>query len=87
MRIITDAIKRAPTQALLNEAGIDTLKSRRECNMLLFFHKIIHNATPEYLQDLKPGSTSQNRHNFGDCMILYHQGHAYVNISFLLCQK
>ena len=53
-KIITGGIVRTPTIHLYNEVGLETLKARRDRNVLLFFFKIINNMVPDYLQDLKP---------------------------------
>ena len=63
LRIITGAIIRTPTQALLNESGFETLKTRRERNIILFFHKIIKSNVPTYLYELKPETTNRGRYN------------------------
>ena len=54
VRIITGGIIRSPTNLLYEEIGIETLKKRREKNIVLFFHKIIHNNAPSYLLEFKP---------------------------------
>ena len=53
-KIITGGIVRTPTNNLYNEIDMETLKARRERNVLLFFFKIIYNMVPSYLQELKP---------------------------------
>ena len=49
-KIITGGIVRTPTNNLYNEIGMETLKARRDRNVLLLFFKIIHNMVPSYLQ-------------------------------------
>ena len=63
-KIITGGIVRAPTNNLYNEIGMETLKVRRERNVLLFFFKIIHNMVPSYLQELKPDKKKSGRYAF-----------------------
>ena len=60
-KIITGGIVRTPTNNLYNEIGMETLKVRRERNVLLFFFKIIHNMVPSYLQELKPDKKKSER--------------------------
>ena len=45
-KIITGGIVRTPTNNLYDEIGMETLKVRRDRNVLLFFFKIIHNMVP-----------------------------------------
>ena len=63
-KIITGGIVRTPTNNLYNEIGMETLKVRRERNVLLFFFKIIHNMVPSYLQELKPDKKKSGRYTF-----------------------
>ena len=49
---------------MYNEIGMETLKVRRERNVLLFFFKIIHNMVPSYLQELKPDKKKSGRFTF-----------------------
>ena len=43
---------------------METLKARRDRNVLLFFFKIIHNMVPSYLQELKPDNKKSGRYMF-----------------------
>ena len=61
-RIITGGIIRTHTINLYNEVGLETLKIRRERNVLLFFFKIIHYLVPSYLLELKPDKKPQGRY-------------------------
>jgi hypothetical protein len=61
MRIITGCITRTSTQLLYEETNLEKLAKRRERSILLFFHKIINNNTPDYLQEMKP-DINVNRH-------------------------
>ena len=63
-KIITGGIVRTPTNNLYKEIGMETLKIRRERNVLLFFFKIIHNMVPSYLQELKPDKKKSGRYTF-----------------------
>ena len=63
-KIITGGIVRTPTINLYNEVGMETLKARRDRNVLLFFFKIINNMVPDYLQELKPEKTKPGRYMF-----------------------
>ena len=63
-KIITGGIVRTPTNYLYNEIGLETLKTRRDRNVLLFFFKIMHNMVPGYLQELKPEKQKQGRYMF-----------------------
>ena len=63
-KIITGGIVRTPTIHLYNEVGLETLKARRDRNVLLFFFKIINNMVPDYLQDLKRENTTPGRYMF-----------------------
>ena len=51
---------------LYNEAGLGTLKTRRDRNGLLFFFKIIHSMFTGYLQELKPVKPKPGRYTFGN---------------------
>ena len=62
LRIITGAIIRTPTNCIYEEAGIETLKVRRERNVLIYFHKIVNGLVPNYLNELKPLSTRRERY-------------------------
>ena len=63
-KIITGGIVRTPTIHLYNEVGLETLKARRDRNVLLFFFKIINNMVPDYLRDLKPEKSTPGRYMF-----------------------
>ena len=63
-KIITGGIARTPTNNLYDEIGMETLKVRRDRNVLLFFFKIIHNMVPSYLQELKPEKQKPGRYMF-----------------------
>ena len=63
-KIITGGIVRTPTNNLYDEIGMETLKVRRDRNVLLFFFKIIHNMVPSYLQELKPEKQKPGRYMF-----------------------
>ena len=63
-KIITGGIVRTPTIHLYNEVGLETLKARRDRNVLLFFFKIINNMVPDYLRDLKPEKSTSGRYMF-----------------------
>ena len=45
-KIITGGIVRYPTNYVYNEIGLETLKTRRNTNVFLFFFKIMHNMGP-----------------------------------------
>ena len=64
LKIITGGIVRTPTNNLYDEIGMETLKVRRDRNVLLFFFKIIHNMVPSYLQELKPEKQKPGRYMF-----------------------
>ena len=61
-RIISGAIIRTNSLNLYQEVAFETLKTRRERNMLLFFHKIAYGTAPNYLIELLP-ATRDNRYN------------------------
>ena len=63
-KFITGGIVRIPTNNLYNEIGMETLKIRRDRNVILFFFKIIHNMVPSYLQELKPDKKKSGRYTF-----------------------
>ena len=63
-KIITGGIVRTPTSYLYNEIRLETLKTRSDRNVLLFFFKIMHNMVPGYLQELKPENQKQERYMF-----------------------
>ena len=63
-KIITGGIVRSPTIHLYNEVGLETLKARRDRNVLQFFFKIISNMVPDYLRDLKPEKSTPGRYIF-----------------------
>ena len=63
LRIITGAIIRTPTNCIYEEAGIDTLKVRRERNVLIYFHKIVNGLVPNYLSEIKPLQTNCERYD------------------------
>ena len=52
-KVITGGIVRTPTINLYNEVGFETLKARRDRNVLLFVSTIINGMVPDYLQELK----------------------------------
>ena len=60
IRIITGGIVRTLTVSLYDEISLETLKTRRYRNVLLFFIKIMNNLVPEYLQELKPVQQKQD---------------------------
>ena len=53
-KIVTGGIVIIPTNYLYYEIGLETLKTRRNRNLLSFFFTIMHNVFPGYLQELKP---------------------------------
>ena len=61
-RIISGAIIRTNTLNLYQEVAFETLKTRRERNILLFFHKIANGTAPNYLIELLP-AMRENRYN------------------------
>ena len=61
-KIITGGIVRTPTNNLYSEVGFQTLKTRRDRSVLLFFFKIINNMVPDYLQELKPDKPVPGRY-------------------------
>ena len=61
-RVITGGIVRTSTDLLYEEVGLESLKNRRERSMLLFFHKVMYNNCPAYLECLRPAN-SRDRHN------------------------
>ena len=64
-KIITGGIVRTPANYLYNEIGLETSKTRRDRNVLLFFSFLImHNMIPDYLQELKPEKQKQGRYMF-----------------------
>ena len=65
-KIITGGIVRPPTIHLYNEVGLETLKARRDRNVLLFFFKIINNMVPDHLQDLN----LKNQHQVAICFVI-----------------
>ena len=48
-------------RCLYEELSLETLKSRRDRQILLMFHKIINNKTPLYLSQLKPQTVNQRQ--------------------------
>jgi len=62
LRIITGAIIRTRTINLNNEIYLESLKTRRDRSVLLFFFKIINNMVPDYLLELKPENKKQGRY-------------------------
>ena len=57
--IITGGIARTLTNYLYNKMQLETLKTRRDRNVLLFFFKIMDNMVPDYLHELKPEKQKQ----------------------------
>ena len=53
-RVISGAIVRTHTACIYQELGLETLKARRNKNILFFFHQIINGNSPAYLFDLLP---------------------------------
>ena len=45
-RLVTGALFRSPTNALLNDLGWERLETRRRIHKLLFFHRLYHNNPP-----------------------------------------
>jgi len=56
----TGGIKSTLHQALYDEVGWETLRSRREQHKLLLYHKMVHNDAPEYLSHLVPSMVDKN---------------------------
>ena len=72
-KIITGGIVRTPTIHLYNEVCLETLKARRDRNVLLLFFKIINNMVPDFLQDLKPEKSTPGRSMFCNRDEFVHQ--------------
>ena len=60
-RIISGGIISTSSTSLYQEIAIEPLKTRRNRNVLLMFHKIINDNTPPYLTELKPRTVSQRQ--------------------------
>ena len=60
-RIITGGTISASVRCLYEELSLETLKSRRDRQILLMFHKIIHYKTPLYLTQLRPEAVNQQQ--------------------------
>ena len=91
-RIITGGTISTPSQCLYEELAIETLKARRDRNILLMFHKIIHNKTPLYLQELRPPALHERQnynlwrsHNYTQpkCRLSKYQKSFFPNSIFL----
>lgn len=68
---IMKSCRRTETQKLLNELGWETLHTRRHCQILVLFFKILNNLTPTYMRELLPPRvadrsryTTRNTENF-----------------------
>ena len=57
--IVTGATRSCSNKKILEEAGWDSLESRREKHRLITFHKMVHKNAPVYLQTLVPPSVHQ----------------------------
>ena len=62
-RIISGGTVCTSLRLLYEELAMETLDTRQERQILLMFHKIIHDNTPSYLQDIAPKPVSQ-RHRY-----------------------
>ncbi len=58
----TGAYIKTSHNALLTELGWDRLATRRECQKLFYFYKILHDLAPSYLSTLSPRSVNQTTH-------------------------
>ena len=61
-KIITGGIIRTNSNLLYEETKIEKLESRRDRQLLLFFHKLMNDNVPAYLESIKPAENI-NRHN------------------------
>ena len=60
-RIITGGTISTSSKCLYEELAIETLKCRRDRNVMLMFHKIVFENAPFYLAELKPETTAQRQ--------------------------
>ena len=58
----TGAYKRTETTKLMDELGWETLQTRRHCQLLTLFFKILNNLTPPYLRELLPPQVADRSH-------------------------
>ena len=61
LRIISGGIISTHSKCLYDELAVEPLKVRRDRQVLLMFHKIIHDNVPNYLQELKPTTVNQRQ--------------------------
>ena len=57
--IVTGATRSCSNKKILEEAGWDSLETRREKHRLITFHKMVHQNSPSYLYTLVPPSVHQ----------------------------
>ena len=57
--IVTGATRSCSNKKILEEAGWDSLGTRREKHRLIIFHKKVHQNSPSYLYTLVPPSVHQ----------------------------
>ena len=57
--IVTGATRSCSNRKILEEAGWDSLETRREKHRLITFHKMVHQNSPSYLYTLVPPSVHQ----------------------------
>ena len=60
-RIITGGTISVSSKLLYEELAIETLKARRNRNVLQMFHKIVYDQAPIYLAEMKPETTAQRQ--------------------------
>ena len=56
---VTGATRSCSNKKILEEAGWDSLETRREKHRLITFHKMVHQNSPSYLYTLVPPSVHQ----------------------------
>ena len=57
--IVTGTTRSCSNEKILEEAGWDSLETRREKHRLITFHKMVHQNSPSYLYTLVPPSVHQ----------------------------
>ena len=67
-KIVTGAMKGTSRRSLMHEIGWEDLKVSRSIHKLIFYFKIVHNLTPNYLKELLPCQVfERTQYSFRSC--------------------
>ena len=86
--IVTGATRSCSNKTILEEAGWDSLETRRYKHRLITFHKMVHQTAPQYLQNLVPPSVHRvSQRNLRSQIIYIFQDKEQIYIVTLLFLK